>query len=517
MMNYYNDKYDIIIIGASLACLSAALQLGGKKDSILVLEQQLTPGGVATSYVRGGTEFEASLHEMMSVGTKENPLAVRSFLDSHKVDVDWLRLDECYRFIAPGIDVKVHSGDNGNFKTPAKDIASISQEKDAYDKVLYFLELCDKVSKSFFDLSLKKVDLEERKTLYPEYDKYINSSLEDVFDELKLEPAIRDVLSAYWSYWGSPINDTPFVVSSIILAGYFGYGAYIPKNTSFEIGIKMVKACMEKGIQIEFGQKVQNILVEDEKVKGVRLANGTVINCDYIISGAYPNTLYNMIEGFKIPNKLDEQLSNKDIGVTCFSVNMLLDKDYHDLNIKDYSTFYCLEKLDTIKEYNGSFDYHNWKYITSVCLNVANEDASMKGTTLYSITYLPKIVFVNNFTVDNYYQLKDEITSYLIEIESKRLGINLKEHIIELAVETPITISRYTSSYKGSIYGYRHQMKDSITSRIERQIDENFISGLFFANATSVFGDGMAPAFSNGKVAAMNLVMEKIRRRRLSR
>ncbi|MBQ6258293.1 MAG: FAD-dependent oxidoreductase, partial [Lachnospiraceae bacterium] len=66
-MKFYKDHYDVIIIGAGLSGLSAALHLQsqGVKD-ILILEKHNLPGGLATSYVRHGFEIEATLHEMMS-------------------------------------------------------------------------------------------------------------------------------------------------------------------------------------------------------------------------------------------------------------------------------------------------------------------------------------------------------------------------------------------------------------------------------------------------------------------
>ena len=75
-MKFYKDHYDVIVIGGALAGLSSALMLADKGLDVLVLERHNLPGGIATSFVRGGIEIEAALHEMMSIGPEGNRLKV---------------------------------------------------------------------------------------------------------------------------------------------------------------------------------------------------------------------------------------------------------------------------------------------------------------------------------------------------------------------------------------------------------------------------------------------------------
>ena len=150
-MKFYKDHYDVVIIGGALAGLSAALQLQQKGiNDILILEKHNLPGGLATSYVRNGIEIEATLHEMMSIGDKNDRLKVGTFFDECGVDIDWLKVPEAYRFVEPSknIDITLHAG----FERMAGEIDA--QFPGWGPKVLEFMQLCNRVYDSMNTLSV---------------------------------------------------------------------------------------------------------------------------------------------------------------------------------------------------------------------------------------------------------------------------------------------------------------------------------------------------------------------------
>ena len=149
-MKFYKDHYDVIVIGGALAGLSSALMLADKGLDVLVLERHNLPGGLATSFVRGGVEIEATLHEMMSIGDRKNRLKVGKFFDDMGVDVDWLKVPECYHASLPGLEVTLHPG----LKTFASEVDAVAPG--SYEKVLKLLKLCDTVFNSVNELSIKR-------------------------------------------------------------------------------------------------------------------------------------------------------------------------------------------------------------------------------------------------------------------------------------------------------------------------------------------------------------------------
>ena len=503
---YFDDHYDVVIIGGALAGLASALTLANKGKKVLVLEQHNLPGGVATSFVRGGIEIEATLHEMMSIGTPECPLKVRKFFDEMGVDIEWIRVPEAYRVVTPNIDVTVHAGDHGNFETPAKEIADAAGDKDGslYKKILELLQLCGRVYDSCNILSVTHMSKLKMVMKHNDFVRTAGYSAKEVIDTFHLPKAAVEALSAYWIYVGSPLSELPFTIYAVLMADYLGYGSYIPGKFSHEMGLKMASRAEEMGAQIEYGQRVDKILVKDGKVTGVRTASGEEIKSDYVICSAYPNTAYSkMIEPkSEVPEGAVKFVNAKDVGVSCFSVVMLLDQDYKTLGLKDYSTFYAPEGLDTDKLWENAGTEGPYKYMTSICTNIAHPKATPEGTCIYSITMLPQAKAWYGVTEENYDEMKRKNAEYFIKMESKRLGIDLKSHIKEIVIESPCTIAHYTGAWNGSIYGYRHMMDDHIVARLQLGDSENYIWGLAFAGAHQISGDGMSPQITNGRKAA---------------
>jgi len=115
----------------------------------------------------------------------------------------------------------------------------------------------------------------------------------------------------------------------------------------------------------------------------------------------------------------------------------------------------------------------------------------------------------------NYEEIKKKNAMHFIELESKRLGVNLKEHILEIIIETPISVSHYVGSWNGSIYGFMHSMDDHIVARLGMKDKEQYISGLAFNGAHQTSGDGMAPVINSGRAGASDILLE-IRRRAIN-
>ena len=505
-MAFFKDKYDVVVIGGALAGMSCAMSLAREGKDVLVLERHNLPGGIATSFVRNGVEMEATLHEMMSIGPAESPLFIRDYLDSLGVVIDWLRVPEAYRLTAPadGIDIELHAGRRADGSWVCAD------EIDAVypgtrKQVNKLLELCRKVYESVLYLNEHTISKLETLAKHGALAKTAGYSAREVIDKyVKLPEDVKKILSAYWIYVGQPLSSLPFTIYAFLMADYFMGGSYVARGFSHEMSVAMAERCRALGVQYECCQEVDKILVRRGRVVGVRTVRGDEIACDYVASAPYPNVVYGrMIEPQSEVPAIARQYANAmPMSVSCFSVVLQLDVPPEELNIHGYSVFSCDGPYSTDRFWEQGRHLGGWDYLTTICLNFANPDAVPEGRTSLSITTLPLPECFDGVTADSYFADKRRIAGEMIDKVSRQLGVNLRDHIIDIEVETPVTIAHYTGNYQGGIYGYQHRMDNSVVARLEDFEQDQYIHGLVGCASHQLVGDGMACNINNGKIAA---------------
>ena len=496
------DTYDCIVIGAGNAGLVSALELARENKKVLVLDSNNTPGGFATSFIRGRFEFEASLQALYDYGSRENPGKIYTLFDN-------LNIREKIKMI--GLKEAIHIYDkenNAEYRLPFG-IEEFTNQMEIY------VEGSKKSVEDFFALALEVENaiqyLEDNDGIYDEeilrkeyenFMKIATLSVDKVLDILKMPKKAQEILTSLWIMLGSPTENLSFVHFSIFLYTYVTLKTYIPCKRSHEISAILAEEIEKAGGEIKYLSTVKEILFKDKKIAGVQLQNGEIYRAKHIITSASPHNVYkNLIPKPMVPKEALKLTNSRVLGAKAFTIFLGVNQSAEDLKLMDYN-YTIYNTLNSNKEFQNMNNIKNTSCIATV-LNNAIPFCSPKGTCILTLTsFFFGDAFTKNVNEKNYFTLKNEIAKEIIENFEKITKIRIQPYIEEIEIATPITYARYGNHPNGVVFGYKATGLDNLLPRLMCRKNENYIKNLRFCGGFSERLAGFSATYISGDKTA---------------
>jgi all-trans-retinol 13,14-reductase len=114
----------------------------------------------------------------------------------------------------------------------------------------------------------------------------------DVLSELTDDKDLIAVLCGQWGDMGLPPRQSTFLVHAMIARHYL-YGGYYPVGGAWKIAESIIPKIQEAGGEVFTYAHVNQVLVEDGKVRGVEMKDGHRIDCECVISSAGVDNTFN--------------------------------------------------------------------------------------------------------------------------------------------------------------------------------------------------------------------------------
>lgn len=495
--------YSVITVGSGNAALAASALLSKNGYSVLLLERNGVPGGSATSFVRGRFEFEASLHELANVGTKDRPGSIRKFFSSLGADVEFVELEDAFRVIyggSDGFDVTLPVGLDA-FVDKTEELVKGSGES-----VRAFLSLADRVDEALAYMSKGKVDPDVLLKEHSDFLAVSAHSVDECLDALNVPKKAQNILKTYWPYLGSNPSMLDGAHYLMMMIRYIRGGAVIVKGTSHSLSLALESVIRQNGGDVRYNTEVEKILVKDGKAYGVKVGDEEIYS-DYVITSAFPDKVFStMIDSSEVPQKALNFALKRKKGKEFIVVYLALDKSPSELGIKDYTVFtYPSLSFSGIC---SSLDDEKKIFLIANCPNVVDKSASEEGTSILILTTMVDEEVWDGVKNENYFELKNRITDKLIDIYEKRTRIKIRDSIEEIETATPVTFQRYLNTPGGTPYGYSCESWDTIIPRIMSAGSENWIRNLYFAGAHQERSLGYSSTYANGIDRAKKIMAE---------
>jgi phytoene dehydrogenase-like protein len=265
-------KKKIIVIGAGIAGLAAGCyaQLNGYDTEIF--EMHDLPGGLCTAWTRQGYTFDGCIHWLMGANRRSQLYGPWQALGALKGK----------KFVQHKAVTQIE-GDCGKKLVLYADMDRLEQ---------HLLELSPadaRVIKEFTDAVRSRADWQ--KIIHPDpNDKYNTMTGQDFIAQFQ-DPFLREAFATV-----VPGGHLDFFLLQLVV--YHNRDAAWPIGGSLEFAKGIAGRYLELGGNIHYRAKVTEILVREDRVVGIRLADGPVFEAEYLISAADGyTTIFQMLKG----------------------------------------------------------------------------------------------------------------------------------------------------------------------------------------------------------------------------
>jgi len=498
------DSYDVVVVGAGIGGITAGALLANKSLSVLVVEQHYLPGGVCSSVKRKGFAMDAGA--AMLFGWGKGPSPHRFVMNEIEEEIDMIPHDCYYR---------MHFGDRSvtfwkDFDCFFKELCDAFPGKEEQLKGFYdhTRKIYDDIMKSPMPMPPDTMPLKLALKMFFRHPmvtmrlrKYMDGSLKDILDLYVKDPEIEGLFDLLiTTCYCTTIEETPQLLAAPIVWETFYGGACYPAGSPQMLPNKLEKGMEKNGGQILYRHMVKEILIDNGKVYGVRLDDGTLIGADRVISDATIWNLYGkLIKPEYITPERMEWAQNFVPTLSCVILLMGVDAEVlpEDTN--------AIEVL--IGDLTELTKNNYFLYIPSI------DDPSICPEGTHSISVLCSTGDYDwprpddpRYQSEEYKKMKEKFANEVLDvIETKFPGI--KDHIITLDVATPGTTERFTLRNFGNVGGPKQMLGQHILNRLGARTE---FKNLYCVGDSTTMGEGVVSATSSA-VGAVNMILKDLK------
>ena len=501
---------DVIVIGSGIGGLTIASLLAQlQRKRVLVLERHFQPGGFTHQFSRGKYHWDVGLHY---VGEMDKDSIIRQMFDLvTRSQVEWARLPEPFeRFSYPGFEFDVY----GDPQRYAADLIERFPAERAAIRA-YFKDL-SRAARAMNFTALETNTQGWLRVLMTAgrlwTGRHLSATTKDYLEGRFGDPMLRAVLASQWGDYGVPPAASAFPVHATIAHHYLN-GAYYPVGGAGGIAGSVRKIVEEAGGQILLRRDVTEIIIENDRATGVRVAAPGTITEEYrapvVVSdaGAAATFLRLVPQSHPVPFR-DElrQFVQQHPPTAHACLHVGFSADPRSIGIQGGNVW-----IYQHRDHDASFARRG-----AALEQGAPEQAYVSFPSLrdpLAVAHTAEIITFADYDQfarwrgqpwlhrdEEYSQFKERIADGLLRLVESRLP-GFSSLVAERELSTPITTEHFTGHHGGAIYGLT-----GFPGRLKRGTGNwtrvrTPIPGLYLTGVDTMKTAGIVPGMLSGIVA----------------
>ncbi len=449
------DRYDVIVIGSGLGGMTCANRLARVGHSVLLLEHHTRLGGLATWFRRKGHIFDVSLHGF--------PYGM---------------VKTCKKYWNRAIRDSIVQLKNIVFDNPQFSLTTTFSREDFTRILREDFRIEPRVIEDFFTTVGAMNFYDDRTMTTRELFEQFFPGRTDVH-RLLMEPI---------TYANGSTPDEPAITYGIVFSNFMNKGVYTFQGGTDRLITMMAEELEQNGVTICTRARVDRIVIEQERVRGVRVGNRLITASGVVSNSGITNTVNNLA------------------GREVFSPDFLDQFDEVKVNNSSCQVYFGLRPGESFPDVGDLL-------FTSTAEEFSSDEMlSMETKSRTFSIYYPKtrpdhpdytIVASMNGNYDDWAHLDNDAYKAAKEAMIERCFTDLERYIpgirdkvdwVEAA--TPRTFNRYTLHTKGTSFGTKFEGLE-----ISRSIFKA-VPGLFHVGSVGIIMSGWLGAINYGVIVA---------------
>ncbi|RIK75139.1 MAG: phytoene dehydrogenase [Planctomycetota bacterium] len=452
------DRYDVVVIGAGLAGLTAANTLGRAGRSVLLLEQHYKLGGMATWFKRpGGHIFDISLHGF--------PYGM---------------VKSCRRYWTAEIADSIVQLKGIRFDNPMFSLTTTFNREDFSKLLIERFQIQPQVVNEFFDAARGMNFYDDQQ-----------ATTRELFDRFfpGREDVIRLLMEPITYANGSTLED-PAISYGIVFSNFMSKGVFTFQGGTDRLIQLMEAELRRNGVDVRINANVERIDCTGGRVRSVTV-NGRTIEAGAVLSNAnLKHTIFSLVgeqhfDRSFVDDARAVRLNNSSTQVyMALKADDLLDESTGDLLFSSTAPVFRTELLlsRNITSRTYSFYYPRTRpQGRPRCLIVSSTNARYEDWA-----HLPE---------EEYQASKRDLCETTLDALDKYVP-NVRQRVDHVEASTPRTFQHYTQHLAGASFGTKFEGL-AVSRAIPQQIQ-----GLYHAGSVGIIMSGWLGAMNYGVIVA---------------